>query len=101
MNSGVRPATTPAMWQASGIDRLFALFASPPLVGRIRDHVTGDCHRNAKRRDMAVAPQHDRQAFTAMVVPEAARICVTAVGGPVPIALNDFIDWVTINDGSF
>jgi hypothetical protein len=41
---------------------------------------------------MIVGPQHDRQAFTATVVPEAARIGVAAVGGPVPIALNDFGD---------
>ena len=48
---------------------------------------------------MAVAPQHDRQALTPMVVPDAARIRVATVGLPDPIAQNDLVDWVAVNDG--
>ena len=48
---------------------------------------------------MAVTPQHDRQALAPMVVPDAARIRVAAVGMPNPIALYDLVDRVAVNDG--
>jgi len=46
---------------------------------------------------MAVAPEHDCQAFAPMVVPDAARIRVAAVGRPNPIALNNLVGRVLVD----